>query len=85
MFFYQITTLLSRVALERTLNTHGLHAKGAFLHRLQPLPTRLPIKRKGNCKSMKKTSYDENKWAKLRLYPTGFSVVEQPLVHYIDP
>ena len=54
MFFYQITTLLSRVALERTLNTHGLHTKGAFLHRLQPLPTRLPIKRKGNCKSMKK-------------------------------
>ena len=54
MFFYQITTLLSRVALKRTLNTHGLHAKGAFLHRLRPLPTRLPIKRKGNCKSMKK-------------------------------
>ena len=29
----------------------------------------------------KKTSYDENKWDKMRLYPTGFSVVE-PLVHY---
>ena len=32
---------------------------------------------------MKIKSYDENKWAKLRLYPTGFPVVEQPLVHYI--
>ena len=86
MFFYQITTLLSIVALEKTLNTHGLHAKGAFLHRLRPLPTRLPIKRKGNCKSIKKKHLMMGKkWAKLRLYPTGFSVVEPPLVHYIDP
>ena len=74
------------MACERTTNTHGMHAKGAFLDRLRSLP----IKTKGNCKSMKNhlmmkiTSYDENKWAKLCLYPTGFPVVEQPLVHYID-
>ena len=53
MFFYQITTLLSRVALERILNTHGLHVKEAFLGGLRPLKPRLPIKIKGNCKSMK--------------------------------
>ena len=62
-----------------------MQAKGAFLQ----TPRRLPIKTKGNCKGIEKhlmmkiTSYDEYKWAKLRLYPTGFPVIEQPLVHYI--
>ena len=75
------------MASERTIKTYGVHAKGAFLDSVRPLQPSLPIKTKGNCKekrkSMKKVYYDENKWAKLRLFPTGFSVVEQPIVHYV--
>ena len=78
--------MFSRMARDRTTNKHGMHAKGAYLDTLHCLP----IKTKGNCKGMKKhlmmkiTSNDENKWAKLCLYRTGFPVIEQPLVHYID-